>query len=82
MISHLAMLCKYLFGLLHACIFYLFFPSSALSSHFQYCSYKEDSYYQSGMIIIWELVAMSVLPHKYRQQDVHKNEGKCTENYA
>lgn len=33
MISHLALLCKYLFGLLHACIFYLFFPFFSPISH-------------------------------------------------
>lgn len=33
MISHLVLLCKYLFGLLHACIFYLFFSFFSPISH-------------------------------------------------
>lgn len=78
MISHLALLCKYLFGFLHTCIFYLFSP--LLQPYFPHCSYKEDSYCQCGMIALWGLLAMSLLPHKYREYDVHRNEGKCSEN--
>lgn len=80
MISHLALLCKYLFGSLHACIFLSIFP--LLQPYFPHCSYKEDSYYQCGMIAIWGLLAMSLLPHKYREYDVQRNEGKCSENDA
>lgn len=49
---------------------------------FPHCSYKKDSCCQCGMIAIWGLLAMSLLPHKYREYDVHRKEGKHSENYV
>lgn len=50
------------------CFLSFFLPSSALSSHFPCCSYKEDSYYKCGMIIILELLTLSLLPHNYSNE--------------
>lgn len=63
-----------------ACMYFL--SVFLLQPYFPHCSYKEDSYCQCGMIAIWGLLAMSLLPHKYREYDVHRNEEKCSENDA
>lgn len=61
--------------------FFLFFFFSPVLT-FPCCCYKEDSYYQCRMSIIWGIWTMSLLPHKYREYDVQRNEGRCTENRA